>query len=314
MQADQIIETSAYTVAVEFVAMLPRLGIALGLLALTWLAIMVANRALHRILKRTRMRRALAELMIEVADVGLWVVALFIAAAVAFPSVTPANIITGLGLGSVAIGFAFRDIFENFLAGILILYREPFRLGDCIECAKVEGFVEEITPRDTHLRQTDGQRVVLPNAMLFKNQVWVRTDREVRRTTIFCRVGFDADVAAAREVIRRAVQPLATVRQEQEVQIFAHAFTDDGVEFEVTWWTGSRPVEIRRSRDEVIAAVKQALDEAGIQIAVPRRVLAFAPSLASGSSAEGSATAGSVDGLGGLTPRGSGPVCRGDSA
>jgi hypothetical protein len=124
MQADQIIETSAYTVAVEFFAMLPRLGIALGLLALTWLAIVVANRALHRILKRTRMRRALAELMIEVADVGLWVVALFIAAAVAFPSVTPANIITGLGLGTVAIGFAFRDIFENFLAGILILYRE----------------------------------------------------------------------------------------------------------------------------------------------------------------------------------------------
>ena len=215
---------------------------------------------------------------------------------------------------AVAIGFAFRDIFENFLAGILILYREPFRLGDCIECAKVEGFVEEITPRDTHLRQTDGQRVVLPNAMLFKNQVWVRTDREVRRTTVFCRVGFDADVAAAREVVRRAVEPLATVRQEQEVQIFAHAFTEDGVEFEVTWWTGSRPVDIRRSRDEVIAAVKRGLDEAGIQIAVPRRVLAFAPSLASGSSAEGSATAGSVDGLGGLAPRGSGPVCRGDSA
>jgi hypothetical protein len=85
MQADQIIETSAYTVAVEFVAMVPRLGIALGLLALAWLAIVVANRALHRILERTRMRRALADLVIEVADVGLWVVALFIAAAVAFP-------------------------------------------------------------------------------------------------------------------------------------------------------------------------------------------------------------------------------------
>jgi small conductance mechanosensitive channel len=314
MQADQSIERSAYTVAAEFVALLPRLGIALGVLALTWLAVALANRAMHRVLGRTRVRRALAELVVEVADVGLWVVALFVAAAVAFPSVTPASIVTGLGLGSVAIGFAFRDIFENFLAGILILYREPFQLGDCIECAKVEGFVEEITARGTHLRQTDGQRVVLPNALLFKNQVWVRTDREIRRTTIFCRVAFDADVAAAREAIRRAVAPLATVSREQEVQVFAHAFTADGVEFEVTWWTGSRPVDVRRSRDEVVAAVKRALDEAGLQIAVPRRVLAFDPPLATGAPADEDATAEKVDGLARPPSRGSGPVRRRGSA
>jgi small conductance mechanosensitive channel len=314
MQAEQIIERSAYTVAAEFVALLPRLGIALGLLVLTWLAVALANRAMHRVLGRTRVRRALAELVVEVADVGLWVVALFVAAAVAFPSVTPANIVTGLGLGTVAIGFAFRDVFENFLAGILILYREPFRLGDCIECAKVEGFVEEITARDTHLRQTDGQRVVLPNALLFKNQVWVRTDRETRRTTVFCRVGFDADVAAAREVIRRAVEPLATVSREQEVQVFAHAFTDEGVEFEVTWWTGSRPVDVRRSRDEVVAAVKRALDEAGLKVAVPRRMLAFDPPLGIGAPADEERTAEKADGLARPRSRGSGPVRRRDSA
>jgi small conductance mechanosensitive channel len=186
---------------------------------------------------------------------------------------------TGLGLGTVAIGFAFRDIFENFLAGVLILYREPFRLGDCIECAKIEGFVEEITARDTHLRQTDGQRVVLPNAMLFKNPVTVRTDKDIRRTTIFCRLAFGVDVDAARKVLRQAVESLDTASKESGVQIFAHAFTEDGIEFEVTWWTGSQPVDIRRSRDEVIAAVTRALDEAGLKIAVPRRVLAFDPPL-----------------------------------
>jgi small conductance mechanosensitive channel len=223
MEADQIIEASAYAIAADFIAMLPRIGMALCLLALTWLVIALANRGMQQVLKRTRMRRALAELVIEIADVGIWVVALFIAAAVAFPSVTPANIMTGLGLGTVAIGFAFRDIFENFLAGVLILYREPFRLGDCIECAKIEGFVEEITARDTHLRQTDGQRVVLPNAMLFKNPVTVRTDKDIRRTTIFCRLAFGVDVDAARKVLRQAVEPLDTASKESEVQIFAHA-------------------------------------------------------------------------------------------
>jgi small-conductance mechanosensitive channel len=311
MDADRVIEDSAYALALEFVAMLPRLGLALGLLALTWLGVTLANRGLRQVLTRTRVRRALAELVVEIADVGIWVVALFIAAAVAFPSVTPANIMTGLGLGTVAIGFAFRDIFENFLAGVLILYREPFRLGDCIECAKVEGFVEEITARDTHLRQTDGQRVVLPNAMLFKNQVWVRTDRDIRRTTVFCRVAFDADLAAARAVIHDAVAPLPTVSKEQEVQVFARAFTEDGVEFEVTWWTGSRPVDIRRSRDEVIAAVKRALDQAGLKVAVPRRSLAFDTPLAIGVPAAGEETgADHVDGPARAASQGSSSIQR----
>ncbi len=289
MDANQVVENSAYVMALGFLANLPRIGMALVLLVLTGIVVSFATRSLRNVLGRTRMRRALGELLIEIATVGIWIVALFIAAAIAFPSITPANIITGLGLGTVAIGFAFRDIFENFLAGVLILYREPFRLGDCIECARIEGFVEEITARDTHLRQTDGQRVVLPNAMLFKNPVTVRTDKDIRRTTIFCRLAFGVDVDAARKVLRQAVEPLDTASKESEVQIFAHAFTEDGIEFEVTWWTGSRPVDIRRSRDQVIAAVTRALDEAGFKIAIPRRMLVFDTALEI-STSDGSAT------------------------
>ena len=135
MQADQIIERSAYASrpsSSPAAAARPRAGPARADLARRH----PGQPGDAQVLTRTRMRRALAELVVEIADVGIWVVALFVAAAVAFPSVTPASMLTGLGLGSVAIGFAFRDIFENFLAGILILYREPFRLGDCIECAR----------------------------------------------------------------------------------------------------------------------------------------------------------------------------------
>ncbi len=273
MEADQIVEASAYAMAAGLIAALPRLGVALLLLGLTWLAVVLTNRLLRRGLARTQMRRALIDLVVEVIDVAIWVLALFVAAAVAFPAVTPASIMTGLGLGTVAIGFAFRDIFENFLAGILILYREPFRLGDCIECNDVEGFVELVTARDTHVRQTDGQRVVLPNAMLLKNEVTVRTDRDIRRTMTFCTVALDADVEAARDVIHRALQGLGTLSDRGEVQIFAHAFAENGIQFEVTWWCGARPVDVRRSRDEVIAAVKRALEEAGLRLALPQRRL-----------------------------------------
>jgi len=189
---------------------------------------------------------------------------------------TPAKMLTALGLGSVAIGFAFKDVFENFLAGILILFREPFRLGDYVECGSIEGQVEEITIRDTHIRQTDGQRVVMPNALLFKEPVTVRTDKDLRRTTITCGVAYGEEVDLAREVITRAVKHVDTVRNDvRDVQIFAKEFNSSSIDFEVTWWTGSRPIDIRVSRDQVVAAVKRALDDAGIEIPFPYRTLTF---------------------------------------
>ena len=103
----------------------------------------------------------------------------------------------------------------------------------------------------------------------------MRTDRAIRRTTILCRIALKEDVTTEREAIRGAVERLGSVSKEQEVQVFAQSFGESSVEFEVTWWTGSRPVDIRRSRDEVVAAVKRALDEAGIRIAIPRRALTF---------------------------------------
>ncbi|WP_312746458.1 mechanosensitive ion channel family protein [Candidatus Nitrospira neomarina] len=192
-----------------------------------------------------------------------------------FPSLTPGKILTGLGLGSIAIGFAFKDIFEIFLAGILILLREPFQLGDVIECEELEGFVEEITIRDTHIRQTDGQRVVLPNSMLFKNPVTVRTDRDLRRVTIICGIAYGEDVDRARQVIQEALDGLESVNRDKAVQIFAQGFGSSSIDFEVTWWTGSLPLDIRKSKDKVVAAVKRALDQAGIEIPFPYRTLTF---------------------------------------
>ena len=197
------------------------------------------------------------------------------AAVIVFPDFTPAKLLTVIGLGSIAIGFAFKDIFENFLAGILILFREPFQIKDFIECEGMEGFVEDINIRDTNIRRVDGQRIVIPNAMLFKNPVKVRTDLDRRRVTVMCGVAYGEDVDEARQVIYEAVDKLDSVDSDKKVQIFAQAFGASSIDFEVTWWTGSSPLEIRQSRDEVVASVKRALDDAGIEIPFPYRTLTF---------------------------------------
>ncbi len=259
----------------QILAHLPHVISAVVILVATWGIARILERVLSRIFSRLGIRESLSELLRKLVYIGIWIVGVLIAAIIIFPSLTPGKILTGLGLGSIAIGFAFKDIFENFLAGILILLREPFQLGDVIECDELEGFVEEITIRDTHIRQTDGQRVVLPNSMLFKNPVTVRTDRDLRRVTIICGIAYGEDVDRARQVIQEALDGLESVNQDKAVQIFAQGFGSSSIDFEVTWWTGSLPLDIRKSKDKVVAAVKRALDQAGIEIPFPYRTLTF---------------------------------------
>lgn len=258
------------------IASLPQIFAALVIVMLTWAVAKFARWLIGKIAGSGRMRRSLREVLGMLASTGVWLGGALIAITVAFPSVTPAKALTALGLGSVAIGFAFKDVFENFLAGLLILLREPFKLGDFVECDGVEGTVENITIRDTRIRQTDGQLVVAPNAQLFKSPVTVRTNRDFRRTSILCGVAYGESADDAREIILKAVRTVDSVRDDvRDVQVFAQNFGASSIDFEIAWWTGSRPVDIRASRDEVIRAVKRALDEAGVEIPFPYRTLTF---------------------------------------
>ena len=258
------------------IELLPQIVVALVVILATWLISKVAKSILARALDRSKMRTSLKELLILLLSILIWVLGLMIAAVIVFPGLTPASILAGLGIGSVAIGFAFKDVFENFLAGIIILFRREMRIGDHIECEGIEGQVAHIAIRESHIRQTDGQLVIVPNAILFKNPVIVRTDQDKRRVTVICGVAYDVDVDEARQVIKAAVASCDSVIQDDKpIQIFAQEFASSSINFEVTWWTGSKPVEVRQSRDEVITALKRALDDAGIEIPFPYRTLTF---------------------------------------
>ena len=115
----------------------------------------------------------------------------------------------------------------------------------------------------------------MPNGYLYSNPLRILTDQTSRRITIQCGVGYGEDVDESREVIRAAVEGVGTVNKDKPVQVFAQGFGASSIDFEVTWWTQSKPVDIRESRDQVVAAIKRALDEAGIEIPFPQRTLTF---------------------------------------
>jgi len=194
---------------------------------------------------------------------------------VVFPGLTPSKALGALGIASVAIGFAFKDIFENFFAGILLLWRFPFEEGDFIKCQDITGQVEDVSIRMTKIRRVSGELAVVPNSMLFKNPVEVITNRNRRRIAIVTGIAYGEDIEHAVSVIGDALNNCKTVDKDEEIQIFPKEFGSSSIDIEVAWWTDPKPVDVRRSRAEVVAAVKKSLDEAAIEIPFPYRTLTF---------------------------------------
>ncbi len=271
----QIVTRSLTALSTEFLVRSPLLIAALTVLLITGFASKANNWVLRRLLDQRGMRTSLKDLIYQLSSIAIWIFGILMAAVIAFPGMTPSRLLTVLGLGSVAVGFAFKDIFENFFAGILILWRYPFDRGDFITCGDLTGQVKEITIRNTLIRRLDGELAVVPNGTLFKNNVDVLTSQPQRRVRITCGVAYGENVDESREVVREAVRSCESVQGKRTIEVFAQEFADSSVNFEVAWWTGSKPIDIRRSRDEVIAAIKRELDNAGIEIPFPYRTLTF---------------------------------------
>ena len=260
----------------SFLAATPRLGIAVTALLLTWLVASVGAAIMGRMMNRTSVRASLRDLLRQLFYAAVWIIGVLVAANLAFPSLTPGKTLTALGVGSIAIGFAFKDIFENFFAGVLILWRFPFENGDFIRCGDLVGKVEQTTIRMTLVRQVDGRLLVVPNARLFKDPVEVLTAEELARVEILVGIAYKENVDQAREIIGDAIRDLPTVANNKPIDVQVCELNSSSVDFRVLWWTGSDPASRRESRDQAFTAIKQAFDDAGIEIPFPYRTLTLA--------------------------------------
>jgi len=155
------------------IALLPNLILALVILVLFVILAAAARSLVRKVSQRKSGHRNLGLLLGQLAHLTVIVIGLLTALSALAPSFHAADLIKMLGIGSVAIGFAFQNILQNFLAGILILMQEPFQIGDWINVTGLEGKVEDIQARATLVSTSKGQRIVIPNAVLFTNAVVV---------------------------------------------------------------------------------------------------------------------------------------------
>lgn len=163
-----------------FWAHMPYLLLSLLLFSAFWLLAQLFKWFVGRLLgKRLAERRNVLLLLKRMGGAGILLIGFLCALVVAVPGFTPGQLISTLGIGSVAIGFAFKDILQNLLSGILLLINQPFCIGDNITSNSFTGVVEDVQIRATTLRAADGSRIVIPNAQLFTAPITVHAGSRI---------------------------------------------------------------------------------------------------------------------------------------
>jgi small conductance mechanosensitive channel len=251
---------------------LPNLGIA-SVMFLIFIGIGWGARAAVSRFFNHRGRPDLASLLAGFARWSIIALGLLVVATIVFPSVKPADVLATLGVGSIAIGFAFKDILQNWLAGLLLLLRQPFRQGDQIVVGKHEGTVERIEARATLIRTYDGKRVIIPNSSVYTESVTVNTAFGQRRSEYDVGIGYGDDVRRACEVIRQALKGLPDIAADPAPEAIPWELAGSSVNIRVRWWTEPHQADVVHARGRMIEAVRQALGEAGIDLPFPTNVV-----------------------------------------
>lgn len=191
----------------------------------------------------------------------------FIAITIILPSVEPVDLLAGLGVGSVAIGFAFKDILQNWLAGLLILFRQPFVAGDQIVVGSFEGTVEGVETRSTNIRTYDGRLVLVPNADAYTNAVTVATAYKTRQSNCSLSIPAEADMDKARKIILTTLGEVDGVLADPAPNVLLSDLQASKVVLLATWWTGSKHAEVADVRSRTLESLMAALRKGGIALA-----------------------------------------------
>ncbi|MCJ0974035.1 mechanosensitive ion channel family protein [Pseudomonas sp. PS1] len=256
------VETAFARLLESAISIIPRILAALLVLLLFW-GLATGVRALTRaIFARVVKDRTVENLVRQVSYYTVWLLGLIVAAS-AF-GLEPSTLATGLGLTSLALGFALKDILSNFVSGLLILTLRPFQLGDQIIIGETEGSVERIELRATQIRTYDGRRVLVPNAETFTSRVTNNTAAPVRRGKVVCRLNYGIDIDAISAVMREAAQATPGVLAEPPSSVRLSDLGQSELVFDVQFWCDSRRSDFVATASEVRKSLVAALRTAGV--------------------------------------------------
>lgn len=260
----------------EGIKHLPNMVVAIVIAIAFGLIAKAAGSALQRILRRAFESRQIADLITAIAKALITIAGIFIALDFVGLQGTVTSLLAGAGIVGLAIGFAFQDLTENFIAGIAMGIRKPFEIGDVIEASGVFGNVKSINLRNTLVETFHGQLEIIPNKILFRNILTNYSTLGYRRIEVPVGISYADDPVKARDVIVEAINQRDYVIQKEETEVYAESFGDSSVNLLVWFWI-KYPGEhgYMSVRHDAIVTVRKTLADNDILIPFPIRTLDF---------------------------------------
>jgi small conductance mechanosensitive channel len=258
-----------------FVRVLPLIVVAVVVLAVSWVFARLTVNVLRRRLQPRSPSPLLREVMSRAGGILVMLAGLYLVLRIAGLTQLAFTVVGGTGLIGLALGIAFRDITENFLASLFLSFQQPFREGDLVEVASITGYVQRLTSRTTVLVTLDGNQVQVPNSTVFKSTIRNFTSNPNRREDFIVGIGYDDAISHAQDVVLKVLAEHPAVLAEPEPLVLVENLGSSTVNLRVYFWLDGARHSWVKVKSSVIRLVKRAFQDVGISLPDEAREVTF---------------------------------------
>ena len=249
------------------VVLLPKLIVAIIVFSVLYFLAGRIRKLVQKRLDKQMDDPLLARFLARIARVLIIIIALLIVLQILGLGATAGGLLATAGLGAFVIGFAFKDIGENFLAGIILAFDRPFRIKDVVELDGIEGVVITLNFRTSHLKTFDGKDVYIPNANIIKNKVINYTIDGFIRKNFELRLDYGSDIGRAQKIVLEVLGQVDGIIKAGAKAPAAHLTELENSIMKLTayYWidTFDETVSVFKVQTEVLDKSWNALHEAG---------------------------------------------------
>ncbi len=258
------------------IKMLPNIAVAVLIVIVFYFLAKLARYAVRKIDQKTAGNTAIMKLFANAVFVAILLLGVFAALSAVQLDKTVTSLLAGAGIIGLALGFAFQDTAANFLAGIIMAFKKPIRLGDIIESNDEMGTVSEMNLRATILRNFQGQDIIIPNKSVLYNKIINYSKSGSRRLDLSVGISYGDDLDKVKEVTLNAVTDLNHLDKSKDTHLWFEEFGSSSINFTIAiWMNNENQANYRSFKSEAVMAIKKAFDENDIMIPFPIRTLDF---------------------------------------
>ena len=271
-QITDVVWQSINNLVTGIVGRLPYLIAGALVLVLFWFLSTLTRKIFLSATKRTRLDERLRILFSRLMVTFVCILGVFTSLTVVVPSFAFGDFIAGLGLTSLAIGFATKDILNHLISGVLILWQQPCRIGDYIAVKENEGWVHYIGVRATSLRKSNGEIILIPNGDIYSSPLKVRRAGANYPMSVKFNIGYDSDIDETKQITGAVLREAKSVVDDPAPRVAITDLAAEGIHLTANFRINSnenRPLEVY---DELASQILESLGEAGIEVFPPSSV------------------------------------------